>query len=435
VIVAQSFAWTRSVLPQGGLLPRDVWETRHKAILALLWVHAVVIAGVVLLRGYGVAHTVLEGGVVALAAAAATYTGFELRQRSLAASLGLLSSSAILVHLSGGYIETHFHFFVMIIVISLYQDWWPFLLAVGYVVFHHGVVGTLDPASVYNHPDAIAHPWVFAGIHGAFILAASLASMSAWRLNEDVIRERLRAEQAARAAAEASVRTREDFLAIAAHELRTPATSIKGYAQLALRRLATGRAGGDEGLQATLESLDGQTDRLTRLVGQLLDVAQLEARQLKLDLATVDLVAVVHGQVEFAKHRSARHGWEVVTPPVMSARVDAGRIEQVLANLLDNAIRYSPQGGSISVTLSAADSEALLEVADQGIGIDPNRAAAIFDRFYQAHTERNYGGMGLGLYICREIVERHGGTISAAAVPGSGTSFRVRLPLAGPAAR
>jgi signal transduction histidine kinase len=419
---------TQSLLPRGGLLPADVWRRRHRAIVVLLWIHAVVIAAVVLLRGYTIEHTALEGGIVALAAIVASNPGFDQRIRSLAASFGLLSSSAILVHLSGGYIEMHFHFFVVIIVISLYQDWWPFLLAVGYVVFHHGVIGVLDPASVYNHPGAIAAPWMWAGIHGAFILAASLASMAAWRLNEDVIRERLQTEQRSRAAAEAGVKMREEFMAIAAHELRTPATSIKGYAQLALRRAREGEPGDDARLRRPLESLVVQTDRLTRLVGQLLETSRLDAAELKLEMAETDLAALVRTEVENAQQRSAVHQFTVAAPPRMSASVDAERVAQVLINLLDNAIRYSPDGGTIAVTLDADANGARIEVADQGIGIDPARAAHIFDRFYQAHAERKYGGMGLGLFISRGIVERHGGTISARPRAEGGTVFTIELP-------
>ncbi len=104
--------------------------------------------------------------------------------RACIASFGLLSASAILVHLSGGYIEMHFHFFVMLAVITLYQDWRPFLLAVAYIALHHGGVGTVDPDAVYNHPDAWANPWKWAAIHGGFVLAASMAGIMNWRLNE-----------------------------------------------------------------------------------------------------------------------------------------------------------------------------------------------------------------------------------------------------------
>ncbi|MFI5270139.1 MAG: PAS domain-containing protein, partial [Chloroflexota bacterium] len=104
--------------------------------------------------------------------------------RTLIASTGLITCSAILVHVSGGVIEMHFHFFVMIAVITLYQSWLPYLIGIVYVGLHHGVVGVLDPASVYNHRDAWLHPWKWAGIHAAFVLAASIAGLITWRLNE-----------------------------------------------------------------------------------------------------------------------------------------------------------------------------------------------------------------------------------------------------------
>ncbi len=107
-----------------------------------------------------------------------------MKLRVAAASFGLVTCSAVLVHLWDGVIEAHFHFFVVIGILTLYQDWMPFLVAIGYVVFHHGVMGALAPANVYNHPDAIAHPWKWAVIHGGFVLAASAAHIVAWRTNE-----------------------------------------------------------------------------------------------------------------------------------------------------------------------------------------------------------------------------------------------------------
>jgi diguanylate cyclase (GGDEF)-like protein len=104
--------------------------------------------------------------------------------RAVAASVGLVSSSAIFVHLSGGYIEAHFHFFVMIGIMALYQEWRPFLVAIAYVVVHHGLMGLIDPTSVFNHPDAQANPLMWAGVHGAFVLAASFVSIVGWRFVE-----------------------------------------------------------------------------------------------------------------------------------------------------------------------------------------------------------------------------------------------------------
>ncbi|MGH2771608.1 MAG: ATP-binding protein [Actinomycetota bacterium] len=150
----------------------------------LLWAHAFGLAVFALLRGYGLWHSLLETGSIAAAALIAASTRFRRRVRTGAASVGLITSSALLVHFSGGYIEMHFHFFVMVAVVALYQDWIPFLIAFGYVALHHGVVGVLDPDSVYNHPDAIAHPWRWAMIHAGFILGESAACLITWRQNE-----------------------------------------------------------------------------------------------------------------------------------------------------------------------------------------------------------------------------------------------------------
>src|SRR5207245_1437134 len=127
------------------------------------------------LAGQQLLHVLAEAGLVAFAAALATSSRGSQRFRGSMASLGLITCSALLVHLSGGYVEMHFHFFVVLAVIALYEDWVPFSLAIAYVLVHHGVLGVLAPTSVFNHPDAIAHPWKWAIIHTAFVLAASVA--------------------------------------------------------------------------------------------------------------------------------------------------------------------------------------------------------------------------------------------------------------------
>ena len=186
-----------SVLPAGGSLPPEVWNKRHRFLVGLTWFHAVVIALVGPVVGYSwelslsapfddgtVLHTLAEGLIVATFA---VFAGREGSSRALRASLvgfGLISSSAILVHLSGGYIELHFHFFVMLVVLALYQDWVPYSLAVLYVAIHHGVVGVLRPTDVYNHPAAINAPWTWAGIHAFFVLCSCVGSVIAWRFNE-----------------------------------------------------------------------------------------------------------------------------------------------------------------------------------------------------------------------------------------------------------
>ena len=172
------------LVPEGRHLPEAVWRRRHLGILVLLWVHAAGIAVFSVVRQFDVGHALLEGGAVAVTALLAGCLPGHRRLRSVLACFGLMTSSALLVHLSGGYIEFHFHFFVMVGLLALYQDWTTFILAIGYVVVHHGLVGVLDPQSVYNHASAWAHPWAWAGIHGAFILAMSAVTLITWRLTE-----------------------------------------------------------------------------------------------------------------------------------------------------------------------------------------------------------------------------------------------------------
>lgn len=174
----------RQALPTGDLLQDDMWRQRHRVIVALLWLHVPVLVLFGVAMGQDVTHT---SGEVALVAACALLASSERLGRTLRASvatLGLVTASAIVVHFSGGYVEAHFHFFVMLGVITLYQSWVPFLLALTYVVVHHGVLGAIVPDAVFNHPDAWLNPWKWAFIHAGFILAGSAAYLAAWRLTE-----------------------------------------------------------------------------------------------------------------------------------------------------------------------------------------------------------------------------------------------------------
>src|SRR5437588_3912607 len=172
-------------LPKGQSLPEDAWRARHRALCWLLRAHVVGIFMFSLFRGYSLAHSVADTSPVAVLAALAGSSGAGRRFSSAMAALGLVTSSAVIVHLSGGVIEAHFHFFVMVGILTLYQDWLPFLLAIGFLVVHHAVLGTVAPAAVCNQPVAVAHPIRWALIHAACVMAASVASVVAWRLNEE----------------------------------------------------------------------------------------------------------------------------------------------------------------------------------------------------------------------------------------------------------
>ena len=179
----------RRFLPQGLSLPEDVWAKRHRAMVILLWFHVPALFTIGVLTNHAVLHVSWEVAIPAAAALIAGLSHSSRAQRMVAVTFGLLTCSALLVHFSGGLIEMHFHFFVMVAAVTLYQAWLPFLFAIAYVVGQHGLVGALDAASVYNHPAAIAGPWKWAVIHGFFILGESVVLLLVWRLNEDARKE------------------------------------------------------------------------------------------------------------------------------------------------------------------------------------------------------------------------------------------------------
>ena len=173
-------------LPTGGTLPAEEWERRHRALLIGLWACAVVVPVYGLTGSYPLWHTAAHAVTVIPLAIIGGLATLPRQIRAAAVSLGLLTACALAIHISGGLIEMHFSFFVVIVLLTIYEDWQPFLIAVTFVLFHHGVIGTLDPHGVYNRPDAWAHPWRWAGIHAAFVAMAGVGAIVAWRLNEDV---------------------------------------------------------------------------------------------------------------------------------------------------------------------------------------------------------------------------------------------------------
>lgn len=171
-------------LPKGGSLPEDDWLRRHRAITQLLIAQSAGLSIFGVLRGYALLHVVGESLIPLLCAVVANLPRVSRAQKAIVAAFGLVACSGIFVHLSGGTIEAHFHFFIMLAVISLYQEWLTFLLAIGFVAIHHGLVGVLDPDAVYNHEAAIADPWTWALIHATLVLGESMALIAAWRFSE-----------------------------------------------------------------------------------------------------------------------------------------------------------------------------------------------------------------------------------------------------------
>jgi signal transduction histidine kinase len=249
------------------------------------------------------------------------------------------------------------------------------------------------------------------------------------------------------AAAEAAVRARDEFLSVAAHELRTPLTSLQGYAELLLRHFEKAAAltngGAVDGAQRVahvapvdphrldraLRTIDAQSKKLGSLINQLLDVSRVQAGKLTVERQPVDLAELAHDVAAELQPMVAPYRLVVQATGPVPAMADRLRIEQVLTNLITNAAKYAGGGDRIEVHVAATrDRRARLTVRDYGVGIPLEQRERIFERYYQADQERVSGGLGIGLYVARQIVELHRGTITVECPPDGGARFVVSLP-------
>jgi signal transduction histidine kinase len=238
------------------------------------------------------------------------------------------------------------------------------------------------------------------------------------------------------ATGDAIIQAKDQFLAIAAHELRTPLTSIKGHAQMLLRHgrgtQAPTSADWDRALKHAT-TIDRQSTRLTRLIEQLLEVTGAESKMIDLHREPTDLVALVEQVVEQFRPVAPIHPIriEAAERPLV-ADVDRQRTEQVLFNLVDNAVKYSPEGGAVEVSIRREEGQALIGVSDAGVGVPAAESSRVFERFYRGSNvvSTSISGMGVGLYISRVIVMRHGGKVWLEGRVDGGTIVWVSLPLA-----
>jgi PAS domain S-box-containing protein len=245
------------------------------------------------------------------------------------------------------------------------------------------------------------------------------------------LEEHLRRVREIEAELQQAVRVRDTFLSIASHELNTPLTSLKLQIQALERQAATAPLKGLTygSLEPRLRMIDRQLGRLTKLVMELLDISRITSGRLKLELEELDLSALVKDVVLHASEDLRKAGCELrlEVAPGVTGTWDRLRLEQVLANLLSNAIRYG-QGAPVVVSLTGDARTARLVVKDYGIGIAAEDQARIFEQFERASSQRHYGGLGLGLWIVRQILDSMGGTIQVASEPGQGAAFSVELP-------
>jgi PAS domain S-box-containing protein len=309
-----------------------------------------------------------------------------------------------------------------------------------------GLYDTTNPGTYHPSPVKLASLLILPlrtrrEMIGALIIAANdperamtddklpLAEVLAERAALAIENAKLYTEQVeARRKVEDLSRLKDEFLSIASHELRTPVTSIKGYTQLAKMLIKEGDlATSEEYLDIALD----QIDRMSRLILELLDVSRIETGRLEIRREPIAWAHFVRDVVH--RHHTAvsdRRFHVSVVDDSKSVIGDRDRLEQVLGNLLENAVKYSPDGSDVTVTVEDRDGTFVTAVCDRGIGIPADELGQVFERFHRGRqvSSTNYGGLGLGLYITKQIIERHGGSIWVESREGQGTTFFFSLP-------
>src|SRR4029450_5626455 len=416
-VVLRLLSRVRGPLPQGRSLPDDVWRGRHRAILLILWLHVPALAVLALATGESmdVASGVL---VVATSAALATAPWGSRRWRSALATVGLLSASCVLVSMGGGTVELAFHFFVTIALVMLYQDGFPFLIAVGFVAVYALVSAVMESLGVWPPAEAWSNPWLRAGVGELLILATATANLANWRLNEDSraeaersFRQLYEGQRAVVRELQQSQRLKDELYNVVSHELRTPLTAILGFGERLLPR--DDRLTPDQ-RKEHLGRILREARRLQRVVDNLVYSSKVIQQD---GSAAADLRGVLAQVIEDLDDVPERERLDLEVDLQSTDRevaMPAEALRLVMVNLLGNALKYATPFTCVQVTARPAGPGRL---AMSGANAGPTITAAdrkrIFEPFVQLDSSltRSASGVGLGLHIVRRLVESYGGTV------------------------
>ena len=422
----------RGTLPQGRSLPDDVWRGRHRAILLILWLHVPALAVLALATGESmdVASGVL---VVATSAALATAPWGGRRWRSALATVGLLSASCVLVSMGGGTVELAFHFFVTIALVMLYQDGFPFLIAVGFVAVYALVSAVMESLGVWPPAETWSNPWLRAAVGELLILATATANLANWRLNEDSraeaersFRQLYEGQKAVVRELQQSQRLKDELYNVVSHELRTPLTGILGFGELLLTR--DDRITPDQ-RKEHLGRILREARRLQRVVDNLVYSSKVIQQD---GSAAADLRGVVGAVIEDLDDVPGRERLDLQVDLAAAREVamPAEALRLVMVNLLGNALKYATPLTTVRVAARAAGPSLLaVSVSNAGPTITPADRERMFEPFVQLDSSltRSASGVGLGLHIVRRLVESYGGTAAVDSVDGLIT-FTVAVP-------
>ncbi|MGF7238935.1 MAG: sensor histidine kinase [Frankia sp.] len=409
-----------SWIPHGRSLPAQDWASRHRLVTWVLALHLPAIVLYAYVQGFPVEHGVVAAIPAALLLSAAVVPGAR-RVRALSASLGLFCCSAALVHLSHGVIEMHFHFFVVVGLVSLYEDWIIHLAAVCFVGVEVALLAGVARDQVYRQGSAAWNTWTVAAVNAGFVLALALAQLIFWHHNEqsrrrvEQYREQLyEGQQSLMARLEETDRIRSDLVATVSHEFRTPLTGIR--ASLLILRRRRNRLS-DAQVDDMLDSAVSNTDRLGRLLENMLTAATATGTD---DSTTADLPEVVAEVISVLSYSPGAANITVDLPAELLVRMARQALHQVVANLVDNALVHSWPGAPVRLTGGRVGDEVVLRVRNPGPDLDPATIRQLFEPFTQRDNSatRLTEGAGMGLYVVRRLVEVHGGRLRMASENG-----------------